>query len=98
VSDASQRDLERLSEQGDLAARVRLLRGRIRDGTLLASRLELAAYCGDEAAFDALDPAQRAELMAAEWHAHDARGAETRLDEAWAVFDRAGAEAETCLL
>ncbi len=45
VTDSERRANERLAREGDPAARVRLLLDRVRDGKLLPSRLELAAFC-----------------------------------------------------
>jgi hypothetical protein len=64
VSDLEKRRFERLGAEGDLPSRVRSLATRLRDGTLLRSRLELAALCGDEAALELVDPAAREFLSA----------------------------------
>lgn len=51
MSDVKLRHLERTaSASGDLEARARVLVARLRSGDLTHERLELAAYCGDEAA------------------------------------------------
>ncbi|MEZ0228562.1 MAG: hypothetical protein ACAI25_08040, partial [Planctomycetota bacterium] len=76
VSDARKRELERLAGEGDLAARLRFLRGLVREGALLSWRIELAAYAGDEAAFEALEPVLQEELRAHEWRVHDASAVE----------------------
>ncbi len=50
MADQRLRDLERDATHGDLQARARLLRERLRVGDLAEERLRLAAYLGDEAA------------------------------------------------
>jgi hypothetical protein len=67
MADAEKRRLERLSEEGDAGARVQLLRQRAREGSLLPWRLELAAYAGDVAAFEALAPDRQEALRKHEW-------------------------------
>src|SRR5579872_7218794 len=76
VSDLERREHERLAREGDLAAQVRMLRDRVRDGTLSERRLELAAYChvtdspetaaelAAAAAWEFLEPSQRPPLRA----------------------------------
>lgn len=54
MSDERLRTLERAASTGDPAARVALLRARVRAGTLSQERLELAAYVGDADARAAL--------------------------------------------
>ena len=75
VTDSERRTNERLAREGDPAARVRLLLDRVRDGKLLPSRLELAAFChgvaspgtttgrAAAAAWEALPPAARHRLV-----------------------------------
>ncbi len=67
MSDATRRYHERAAGEGDRAAAVRALRARVRDGSLLPWRLELAAYAGDEAAFEALEPEGRAAVWEHVW-------------------------------
>ncbi len=67
MADAEKRRLERLSGEGDQAARVQLLRQRAREGSLLPWRLELAAYAGDDGAFEALPPERREAVREHEW-------------------------------
>ena len=62
MSDARLRALERASAAGDLEARARLLRERVRLGTLAGPRLELAAQLGDPSARAALGDAAPAEV------------------------------------
>src|SRR5690606_37122960 len=58
VSDARLRELERRwREEGSPVDGGAFLRERLRLGDLTLARLELAAYCGDEAALHALDGA-----------------------------------------
>lgn len=52
--DARLRSLERAAASGDVEAQARQLAERVRAGTLTRERLELAAYCGDAAAREAL--------------------------------------------
>lgn len=54
MSDERLRTLERAASTGDPAARVALLRARVRAGTLSQERLELAAYVGNPDARAAL--------------------------------------------
>jgi hypothetical protein len=67
VSDEAKRQNERAAETGDPAAAARVLHERVRDGSLLPWRLELAAYAGDDVAFEALSPAQKERLVESEW-------------------------------
>ena len=50
MADVRLRDLERAASTGDPSARAELLNARLRVGTLDRQRVELAAFCGDEAA------------------------------------------------
>ncbi len=67
MSDEAKRRHERAAESGDRAAAVRALRERVREGSLLPGRLELAAYAGDEVAFEALSPVQKERLVESAW-------------------------------
>ncbi len=66
MSDLARRHFERAAREGDLSGRVHELRERFREGSLDLERLMLAAYCGDQAAFEALDFEARCELLTRE--------------------------------
>jgi serine/threonine-protein kinase len=91
--DEERRAHERASAAGDLAAGVRLLHERVREGSVLPWQLELAAYCGDQAAWETLLPASRKALLDHEWGA-------LRWDEEalWASIARLGREVELRVL
>lgn len=59
MSDTRARTLSRAAAAGDLQAEARLLVERVRRGELTQERLELAAYCGSEAARLVVDPGHR---------------------------------------
>lgn len=65
--DEDLRNLGRDAAAGGLEAEVRLLRQRLRAGTLSMDRVELAAYCGDRAASEVARDQGRAEVDPEDW-------------------------------
>lgn len=54
MTDVRTREIEREASQGDMEAKIKHLRERVRAGTLTPGKLELAAYCGYEVAKEAI--------------------------------------------